>query len=88
MNALTRGSLYMLAVAALLIGLGLLDAATGIVGRVAPTEAHAFGWLAIIIVCVMIARSFIANGVGLPSIRSVAMPRVRTKYAKRTRRYI
>ena len=78
----------MLAVSAVCIGLGLLDAATGIVSRVAPTEAHAFGWIAIIIVCVMIARSFIANGVGLPSIRSVAMPRMKTRYAKRTRRYI
>ena len=88
MNALMRGSLYMLAVAVLLIGLGLLDAATGIVSAIAPTEAHAFGWLAIIIVCVMIARSFVANGVGLPSLRSVAMPRMKTRYAKRVRKFI
>ena len=78
----------MLAVSAVCIGLGLLDAATGIVSTIAPTEAHAFAWLCVIIVCIMIARSFIVNGVGLPSIRSVAMPRMKTRYAKRTRRYI
>lgn len=88
MNALTRGSLYTLGISAVCVGLGLLDAATGIVGRVAPTEAHAFAWLAIIVVCAMIARSYARSGARLPDIGRMATPRTKTRYAKRTRRYV
>lgn len=88
MNALTRGSLYTLGISAVCIGLGLLDAATGIVGRVAPTEAHAFGWLCIVTVCVMIARSYARSGARLPNVRGWAMPQQKRAYGKRVRRYI
>lgn len=88
MNALTRTSLYGIAFSAVCIGLGLLDKATGIVSMAAPTEAHAFGWLCIIAVCTIIARSYAHGGVRLPSLRDAAMPRPRAKYAKRVRRYV
>lgn len=88
MNALTRGSLYTLSVSAVCIGLGLLDRATGIVGMAAPSEAHAFGWLAIIVVCTMIVRSYARSGARLPNIGRMAMPQQRRAYGKRVRRYI
>ena len=88
MNALTRGSLYTLAVSAVCIGLGLLDRATGIVGRVAPTEAHAFGWLAIGVVCATIVRSYMRQAIRLPNVRGWAMPPQKRAYGKRTRRYV
>lgn len=88
MNALTRGSLYTLGISAVCLGLGLLDKATGIVGMVAPTEAHAFGWFAVIVVCTMIARSYARSGARLPDIGRMATPRSRPRYAQRTRRHI
>lgn len=88
MNALTRGSLNTLAVALMFVGAGQVDGATGIAERVAPSEAHAFGWLCIIVVCTMIVRSYARSGARLPNIGRMAMPRQKRTYAKRTRRHI
>ena len=88
MNALTRGSLYMLAASGVCLFLAALESLTGIVGWLAPTEAHAFGWLAIGVVCTTIARSYMRQAIRLPNLREMAMPRQRRAYGKRTRRYI
>jgi len=87
-NALTRGSLNTLAVALMFVGAGQVDESTGIAERVAPSEAHAFGWLCIIVVCTMIVRSYARSGARLPNLREMAMPRQRRAYGKRVRRYV
>jgi len=87
-NALTRGSLNTLAVALMFVGAGQVNRATGIVAMAAPSEAHAFGWLCIVTVCTMIVRSYARSGARLPSLRNMAMPRMKRTYAKRVRRYI
>ena len=68
--------------------LAVLETMTGIVSWMAPTEAHAFGWLAIGFVCATIVRSYMRHAISLPSLREMAMPRMKRTYAKRTRRYI
>ena len=88
MNALTRGSLYMLAASGVCLFLAALESLTGIVSWMAPTEAHAFGWLAIGVVCTTIARSYMRQAIRLPNVRGWAMPQQKQAYGKRTRRYI
>lgn len=68
--------------------LAVLETMTGIVSWMAPTEAHAFGWLAIGLVCATIVRSYMQHAIRLPSLRNMAMPRAKQRYAHRTRRYI
>lgn len=62
-----------------------LDALTGIVGWLAPTEAHAFGLLVIAVPCVMIVRSYLQSAISLPNVRRMAAPRqTYRRYARRT----
>ncbi len=61
-----------------------LDALTGIVGCLAPTEAHAFGMAVILIVCTSIVRSYMSNAIALPNVRRMAAPRREyRRYARR-----
>ncbi len=70
------------AVACLL--LAALDALTGIVGWLAPTEAHALGMAVILIVCTSIVRSYMHGAIALPNVRRMAAPRRGyQKYARR-----
>lgn len=65
--------------------LAALESLTGIVGWLAPTEAHALGMAAILIVCTTIARSYLRNAIALPSVRRMAAPRREyRRYARRT----
>ena len=68
--------------------LAVLETMTGIISWLAPSEVWLFVWLAIGIVCATIVRSYMRGAIAMPSLRSVAMPRMKTRYAKRTRRYI
>lgn len=61
-----------------------LDALTGIVGWLAPTEAHAFGLAVIGIVCTSIVRSYMHGAIAMPNVRRMAAPRRGyQKYARR-----
>ena len=88
MNQLIRVSLYMLAASGVCLFLAALESFTGIVSWMAPTEAHAFGWLAIGFVCATIVRSYMRQAIRLPNVRGWAMPQQKRAYEKRTRRYI
>ena len=88
MNQLIRVSLYGLIASGVCLFLAALETMTGLISWLAPSEVWLFVWLAIGIVCATIVRSYMQGAIAMPSIRSVAMPRMRTKYAKRTRRYI
>lgn len=84
MNQLTRVSLWMLGASVVCLLLAALESLTGIVGWLAPTEAHALGLAAILIVCASIVRSYMRNAIALPSVRRIAAPRQQyRRYARR-----
>lgn len=62
-----------------------LDALTGIVGWLAPTEAHALGMAVILIVCTTIVRSYMHGAIALPNVRRMVAPRKQFhRYQRRT----
>ena len=88
MNQLIRVSLYGLVASGVCLFLAALETMTGIISWLAPSEVWLFVWIAISVVCATIVRSYVSGAIAMPSIRSVAMPRMKTRYAKRVRRYI
>lgn len=88
MNQLMRVSLYMLAASGIFLLLAALESLTGIIGWLAPTEAHAFGLLAIGVVCTTIVRSYMRHAIALPNVRQMVMPQPKRRYAQRTRRIV
>ena len=88
MNQIIRVSLYGLVASGVCLFLAALETMTGITSWLAPSEVWLFVWLAIGVVCATIVRSYVRGAIAMPSLRSMAMPRMKTRYAKRTRRYI
>lgn len=88
MNQLIRVSLYGLIASGVCLFLAALESLTGIVGWLAPTEAHAFGWLVVIVVCATIVRSYMRQAIRLPNVRGWAMPQRTRAYGKRVRRHV
>ncbi len=85
MNQLIRVSLWMLGASVVCLLLAALDALTGIVGWLAPTEAHALGMAVILIVCTSIVRSYMHGAIALPNVRRMVAPRREyRRYARRT----
>ena len=68
--------------------LAALETMTGIISWLAPSEVWLFVWIAIGVVCATIVRSYMTGAIAMPSIRSMAMPRMKTRYAKRVRKFI
>jgi hypothetical protein len=74
-NQLIRISLWMLGASVVCLLLAALEALTGIVGWLAPTEAHAFGMLVVAVPCVMIVRSYMHGAIAMPNVRRMVAPR-------------